>query len=542
MMGLKLRTAVCIATLAAGTIVAVADDEADLVRSVEDNLERVEDYLDGIAGDASDGDLGSALDHASRVRDAAERLRALGPQAEPGRTIADRYPDWTRSFTDAAAALRQLKGAQLRMREDGLAERCRQASTRLKVEIQDLVRDDVPEAISSLPERAERAAEEPRRMLAQHEQWKQQAERSRDDARRFLETHGKWSGVRSELHDGAKDTWDLVRVAWDDASRECSELVRGRDNPVVVEALRTLTGTESGRKLLIEEMTSHVVRIAMLLDGIAVQAATGEIDDAIARLRAIEASLAVLERTKGKSADAKRTFETWTKYVSQLAPSLAALRRLKEYQYRTDRAPERCTQSVQERGQALAKGHRNAGREAIEVASTIGAALTEAIAIANAEQGKRDVESLRREVRLDADGDPWQAIESPLARGADAMVAYYGTALETAKARCEDVAKGAEAERFKERLQGLCTRSELQGLDTLVDQHCKGAARTCSEKKAPTLSCAELRERLERNQACLSARLDIRTHCKLSDPGHDERIEGETNAVATCQERIDKQC
>lgn len=82
-----------VAAVLATALVAKADEESDLVRAIEDDLGYIKGYLDGIAGDSSDGDLGYAIDYVGRVREKAEKLRSVGATSDNARTMAEKTYD-----------------------------------------------------------------------------------------------------------------------------------------------------------------------------------------------------------------------------------------------------------------------------------------------------------------------------------------------------------------------------------------------------------------------------------------------------------------
>lgn len=213
------------------------------------------------------------------------------------------------------------------------------------------------------------------------------------------------------------------------------------------------------------------------------------------------------------------------------------MKKLKTFQYRVDKAPERCTKAVQDRGQALSKNHRGAGREAIAFADELGKGLTEALA--NTEQGRKDVDNLRNEIRFTAGDEPWGSVATQLVAAGDAIVKYYADAQTVAKATCEDVAKGSQAERFKDKLKGLCTKSEVQLLDKPVDEYCKRSGkRSCDA----STSCADVVNFVEVNRKCLAARTDLRDWCQDTNDrsDHDGQIADTATALAKCEKELER--
>jgi hypothetical protein len=177
----------------------------------------------------------------------------------------------------------------------------------------------------------------------------------------------------------------------------------------------------------------------------------------------------------------------------------------------------------------------------MEVADTLGRQLTERLA--KATQGRSEIEGYRNSIRFSASDDPWRNVATQLGTAADTLVKYYVSALSVATATCEDVARGREAERFKDKLKGMCTKSEVQELDKLVDASCKQSGdRSCKDDKVAKNDCSSLRARLEINKRCLAAREDLRDWCK--DPGdpHAEPIANAARSIEICERRIADEC
>ncbi len=244
-----LRGVVLLAALGAAPSV-FAGEEEDRVREVEDSLNRMKDRLDGISSKSSSSDIEEAIRMAYKVKENADKLRSLGAQNDPGKTMADRYADWVDKFQESARALKEMKEAQLKADNDRLTERCTEADRNLTSLMLGFVdKKDKAEGrkgLITIPDEAEKIGRAYGEELKKMEEKHREMERWKGSARYFSESHQKWSDVRSELNDGANEIWDRWNRRMEESRYKCQEIAKGKDNSRVQDALAKLGSHNKG--------------------------------------------------------------------------------------------------------------------------------------------------------------------------------------------------------------------------------------------------------------------------------------------------------
>lgn len=351
---------------------ARAGEEDDLARNVDDQLSRIKDKLDGIAGDSSSGDIDAALDSLDRVKEYVDKLKALDPQGEPAKTMASAYPDWIPRFRESARALKQMKDAQVKGDESRLAERCAEADRTLRSFMQAFVERKDPAGASRIPDEAEKAGrnfgDELKKLLETHaamDGW-------RSTARSFSESHGRWADVRSELADGASEIWDRWSRRVDDTKAKCSELAKGKESDAVKDAMSKLGNQGQAvtalRKKIDEKLQATASRLKDL-DSKSGDAAS-ELQDAQRSVDELLGLLGDLKDTQDR--DAREIAERWPSQARSLKESIDAYKKLKAGQDYLDPDVSACQRELDELRTFLglklsAEGRKNPQASASEV-------------------------------------------------------------------------------------------------------------------------------------------------------------------------------
>ncbi len=428
---------------------AHADEESDKVREIEGYLGDIKGYLDGIAGDSSYSDIDYALDRASKVKELAERLRSLGPQTDAGKTMANYYPDWVEKFKESARYLKEQKQAQLKQTDGRLWEKCKDAQNKLRDEVRRYVERNDPAGMQKIPELAERAAYDLRDPLKREDEVHREMERWHDYARRFSETHGRWSDVKGELHDGANDIWEAWKRRREETQKECGDLAKGKENPVVVEALKQLAGNDEVRKGLIRAID---VQAKSIYEGI--KEVDRRSDDGASQIQEAQRSadeiLSLLDKLKyarGEDDQAKRITDYWPDQVKKLREALVALKKLKAGQHVIDAGIEKCTsdeRALQEKIRYYVGNkdeHEDGVIEIYQLAKALGETYT--AKLRKAEEIRQELERWRDDAkRFDYTEGPWSNVKSSLHAAADGTYAYYRDLHEKVKRACDDLSKG----------------------------------------------------------------------------------------------------
>ena len=80
---------------------AFSGDEEDRVKDIENSLSRIKDKLDGVASKSSSSDIEEATREAYRVKEAADKLKSMNAQNDPGKTMAASYADYVDKFQES---------------------------------------------------------------------------------------------------------------------------------------------------------------------------------------------------------------------------------------------------------------------------------------------------------------------------------------------------------------------------------------------------------------------------------------------------------
>ncbi len=430
---------------------AHADEESDKVREIEGYLGDIKGYLDGIAGDSSYGDIDYALDRASKVKELAERLRSLGPKTDTGKTMANYYPDWVDKFKESARYLKEMKQAQLQQADRRLPEKCKDAQTRLKDEVRRYTDRNDPAGMQKIPELAERAAYDQRDPLKREDETHREMERWYDYARRFSETHGRWSDVKGELHDGANDLWEAWKRKREETQKECGDLVKGKENPVVVEAMKQLAGNDEIRKGLIKEIEVQIKNVYEEIKDIDRRSDDGasEIQDAQRAVDEILSRLDKLKYARGEDEQAKRITDSWPDRVKELRESLNALKKLKAWQHVLDTGPEKCARAEEALDRFLKERREKKDQETNGVELVRERAREEgkefAAKLKLAEEYDGQMQRFRDDAkRFSFSEGPWSDVRSALHAAAEGTYRYYRDLYEKVRGDrvCGNLAKG----------------------------------------------------------------------------------------------------
>ena len=528
---------VVVVALVAG-LEALADDESDKVSEINSTLDEIGGYLQAFPGDSSTSSADSAIDRADKVKSLAEEVRSLGPQSDDGKDIADHYADYADQFMEAARRLREMKSPQQSLANLGVAAHCNQTTDKLKETIQTYVDKNDPSGITELPRLGARMHDEIDALTRQQGEYVRDLERDRDDAHNFSVSDGHWDGVRSSLYGAADGVVDLAHQSVEDASRACADLAKGAEHPLIVDALRTLNRGAASRSELIKHMRETLDQIGGSLDRVAGASDASDVEHAKDLLSSVDSDLDRLGSAVGQDQSARHIHDTWPGLSSSLRQALVALGGLKRMQAGNDNLVGFCKDAVQQRGDALSKGDKGAGRAAIDLARALGDKLQQAFAAAEGQ--KSTLASLASTARgFSTSEAPWSVFRDKLSGAADKISEHWTQKLAEADEKCQDTRRGADAEKFKAKLKGKCTRTEAKMMDAPVDEFCK-RERSCRRVRK---DCDKLREYLELNQKCAAARDDINTWCfDGGDETHRDEADKARRAADECTQFISEDC
>ena len=131
---------------------ALADDESDrvdLIKNIDDRLDRMASELSGFDSDRDAGDLDDALSYAREVRDMVGKLERVKGSDSRANEMVSRYPGYVDTFREAARYLKKMK--ELQFLADGVADRCKSDESDLQTLIRNYVgRPDVQELMKKV--------------------------------------------------------------------------------------------------------------------------------------------------------------------------------------------------------------------------------------------------------------------------------------------------------------------------------------------------------------------------------------------------------
>jgi len=230
-------------------------DRADLIKNIDDRLDRMASELSGFDSDRDNGDLDDALSYAREVRDLVSKLERVKGSDSRANDIVSRYPSYVDTFRDSAKYLKKMK--ELQFLADGVADKCKSDES----DLQTLVRyyvgrpDDADEAFSKLPDKSREYGRSWTERLDKLKQNESEFSNNVSSAR-FSVSQDRWSNVSSYFND------DTSRMAsyWKDryqaaAQGACPRLALGEKHPDVDKALDDLRRYTGNTKATVTQLT-----------------------------------------------------------------------------------------------------------------------------------------------------------------------------------------------------------------------------------------------------------------------------------------------
>ena len=545
----RVRGVVAVVALAIGLVVAIAhagedDDRRRLIDEIDDLLDDAADDLDGLVTDSSSSDLDRALDRVSRVKDRAKELERIQGDDARARDIASRYPASADRFRDAATSLRQLKDSQRTLDEQPRA--CQDRMRELEAKIRAYVDRNDPAGIAEIPRLALEYGRPIVEALERATRRKDELARLRDHARAFSESDGRWSEVRAELHDSANEIFEYWTRKLDEAHQDCAELAKLERSAMVEAAMARLATSEQGRQAIYKELADELADTARLVTDVEADSDDGDVKAAARDGDDLTRLLDRLKAASGEDRKAREMSERWPAEVASMGRSLAALDDLKDFQFRADKAPERCrveedkivrAADTLDRLDSLDGDVATIARASDDLDAVTQAAREGLLAaLRNAAEAKRDVEALAKQASDWSPGpSELRAVDDELDESATDITKHYVQAEATAATVCAAPALGPAhpaAKKATTNTFGECTKQQWLPLRAPVTEYCKQRLRKCVARD----SCDVLRSKTQIFEKCLAARIELRDRCfsKQRD-SHDTEIETVDKGRLNCE-------
>lgn len=510
------------------------DDRRRLLGEIDELLEDAADDLDGFVGESSTSDLDRALDRVARVKDKARDLERVQGEDSRAREVAYRYPGYAERFREAAVSLRPLKEAQRSLDEQPRA--CEDKARELESKVRTYVERNNPAGTTEIPRLAQEFGRPIAELLERTTRRKDELARLRDNVRYFGESDGRWGAVRSELHAAASEIYDYWLRQADAVQRACLDLSRQERNPMIESALAKLASSEQGRQAIYKELTDELSSLQRLVTDVEADSDDGDVKSAE---RDADDAKRLIDRLKGAAGEdrkARDMADRWPSELDGMTRALLALDEEKDYQFRVDRAPERCRAEEDKIVRAADTLERldpeqadvsSVARAADDLEAATTAARTGLLeALRKAAEAKREVENLARQASAWSPGpSELRAIDEEIDESAADIAKHYVKAEATAQQVCAAPVLGPEhpaAKKATKRMFGDCTKQEFIPLRQAVVNACKRDLTKCHEQD----SCATLREKRDKFELCHTSRTTLRDRCYTSqrDPGHDLAI------------------
>jgi hypothetical protein len=324
-----------------------------------------------------------------------------------------------------------------------------------------------------------------------------------------------------------------------------------------VRALEQLSASGEVRGQLLRELDSTLGRIQSKVARLEDKSDDSEISNAVELADTIADILSKLQYAKGKDTKANAIAERWPSYIGEYRDSAKALKQLKQYQRTLDHAPDRCRSETDELKTALALSTEGAGREAKRLAKQFAEEIQ--TRMDKADRAKAEVQSLRDNARrFSRDDGKWKDVSQAMRESADAIYAYWETALQRAHEKCDDLTRGlgsrimakgvsdGMAYSTEDGLISDCTENEKLPIRDHVVAKCKFSTErgALGCKQLGPNDCNEIVERMNEDRVCIVARRNEMDACFKNNlhTGHETAINDIQKRIDKCQEMYQRHC
>lgn len=517
-----------------------------LVTQINEQLGRISGSLAGIGENTSQSAVDAireAIQSARQIRTAARELADKRPESEPARAMAENYPTYAERFIRAAEGLLELKRLHKNQASAELVRRCTEAQKKLEEESSRYLDHNDPEGEQKLPELAEKLGGPLSQELADEDRRKSDIENLRSTARDFSDSHELWSGVRDRLRDGTDGTYDRLTRALEDEHRACDVPARQKQNREVENVLQKLEKNRGTRDQLVREMDVRVQDIANQIQNLPDSKNTGEIDTANSILNTLADDLKKLDSAKGKESRAAELASRWPAHLEKFRAAMAALEKLKKYQYSGDLLSQECEKDCDELLRILVSGELNSGRKAKSLSIDLQVKFSSALR--RADEALASTKNLRDEARRFSVGEgKWQLVTQRVDEAAVKIAAYFENSHAKGRAQCEQLTLGLDSQYMVEKMKkedssqkmSECTEAELAPFQTNKSVICN-VERSC---KSQSLNMQDIETRININNHCISQRLYIMDHCyNGGDQNHLDKLNETRGVLGFCVKKLE---
>lgn len=427
-----------------------ADDASDrerdnYLREIDSKLESAASELSGFESDSDASDLDDAANYVGQVRSLVGQLDRVKGDDSKAREVVDRYPRFISDYETAAKELRFLKSKQRTAAE--LVRQCKAFDT----EMTDRARatKDDPRGAEELSDFAKSVGRKGEDLMNEAARLKSDLERSRDEARRFSADHGEWRDLRDAVHRAAVAMVELWVRDYDQARRDCEEVVKRERHREIEKVLGQLANSRAGRADLRKRLDEMLALIQSKITDVQGHSSTSEVNGAVELTKQVDSLLERLKSAAGDDESSRTVAANWPAWSVELRASLEALRAMKEGQYRADKGGPRCAELEAEL-QATIRGFVGAPAKHKEGLAQL-PGLARALGnewrpkLEAAAQGDYEMEQLYSKAKYFSRSDaPWGDLRSRTHASADGVRSYWKDKYGAAKAACTNLALGEQ--------------------------------------------------------------------------------------------------
>ncbi|MBX3161388.1 MAG: hypothetical protein KF773_35835 [Deltaproteobacteria bacterium] len=424
---------------------AVADDASDragYLNEIGTNLNDAASRLSSAASASDDGYLRTAENHIDKVRELVGRLNDKKGDDARAKDVVDRYPRYVTELQSAARELRTLKARQQAVGD--LVRQCKAFDVSM-VERAKAAKDE-PKGAEELSDFAKSVGRKAEDLMRDAERTKSEVERSASDVRRFSPGDG-WSAVKDAAHRAADDMSRSWVSTWEQARRDCEEVLKRERHREVERVLGQLSSSRTGRAELRRNIDAMLDLIATRLKDVATDSSSSNANGAVEITKQLESLLDRLQRAQGDDPESKTIASTWPSWTRELRTSVEALRELKDWQYRVDTGGDKCTAAERDLQIAIRTwvGDPTKNREGLaQLPGRMRQLGNEwKPKMEAAQQGDRAVATLHATAKRFTRSDgPWSPITQRLHDSADAIHKHWRDKYAAATAACTNLALG----------------------------------------------------------------------------------------------------
>lgn len=442
---MRVLTACAVVVISGALVRADPGKRSQLVGEIERLLSDIAGELRDVPGDSSTSDLERTLEYAGRVADKAREVRDHIDGDSDARRIAEGYPDIARRYQDAARYLRELKIDHRRL--DEFPRRCEDAMKELASRMRAYTDSHDPRGAEEVPKLAREFGRVGKTALEQGDGVKRMTYERYDRVNNFSDSEGKWSDVRSQLHGAGRAMYEHTARMHEQVKRDdiCGNLAKEERNPLVEQAMQKLLEGKRGIEMIYDSIDRQLSEMASNLDGLASDSDDSDIRGAERKADDIEKLLEQLDRIKGNDGEARRRLETGKNLVRAVREAMRHLRTLKQSQFLSDRAPEKCrdaSSALREFIRGFLDKRRTEGTRQIPLrARALGEPIK--VGLAKTDEHHPQMERALSEVqRFDPSEGRWREVKDKLRASASAIFDHWKKAREAAHTECNELAKG----------------------------------------------------------------------------------------------------